>query len=1005
MSITLDQGRRVFALEIAGLEYRYHSINPPASTNLNANLTTGFPYTDIEAIVAVGAFNSEIDPSGGVAQYSALSIELSILKDGLSSDPGIVFGRVGKRSEGVNRANLEESITFDSLPQTINIDKDLTSITAPALMHIGSETFKVSAFTSASMTISERAIADTPYQSHVLSLQGTSVPIVEDKITIFRGRRCKLFVASQDSDGNVGDYSCIINGFIESSPYVENGDTVSLSVIPLTALLDTKLTDSKEGSTFLLQNYHYYSNINSNVFEYGSAWNRRFAFKIWDVTVQSPTVSRCQITNGISLADVFDKDLPNGTEDNVTMFHPRFPLLQHEDAVLYPIAYGFSSNVQYIDVDHSIPGSAQYPQLAAIVAGDGRWRIKPRGEIKRYQLGSNEVKRWPDVINEILDSDGPSSHTGIDGANHLIRINNQFLIASSLADQRPGHEGQVHLWYSSMWPVTSPKYDYAYWPSEEIEIRGRLSNERRVFYPLDYWMDGSKPNYAGESSLVKVVELPEGKTTSTSIPVKIAKAYKQANERFILVEDSLGLPSSFTAGVTFGIEVETFDYYEERQKVLTFEATHQSQVTFDSVNVGYLIHLSSNRENALNGHFGDWGSEERTVVKRGLLSFYVTPGEFMLKLLQSGGGGNNGSYDDLGVGLSIHQDNIDVDSFLRNGSATVAALQRGFSVDDFDPRDFFDSLLRMLGCILIMKRSSAGIPKITLQPIGTETEDLVSQIISAGDFLADPPPTWSIYEDIVTQVAVEYNWNNDNNEFLNTIIFNNQEAINRYGGEKSKISIELYGVQTEDIGEGTGDPYNYFLPVASRIFNIMSNPMRLWTGSIGTGKSIFLEVGSYVKVTSPHLKSFDDSYGVTNEIGMVRSISQELMSEGCDLEIIKTGIVVVNWNSTMKVTASPTTTTLTVSTNTFSDDDTAFFAAGDVVDFLPFGDEDNAITGLTIQSIAGSTVTFTAAHGVSTLGTLEPTVYTSASADHKQDAYLASAAGVLGSSDDAQEYA
>ena len=44
-------------------------------------------------------------------------------------------------------------------------------------------------------------------------------------------------------------------------------------------------------------------------------------------------------------------------------------------------------------------------------------------------------------------------------------------------------------------------------------------------------------------------------------------------------------------------------------------------------------------------------------------------------------------------------------------------------------------------------------------------------------------------------------------------------------------------------------------------------------------------------------------------------------------------------------------------------------------------------------------------HGVSTLGTLEPTAYTSASADHKQDAYLASAAGVLGSSDKAQEYA
>ena len=64
-----------------------------------------------------------------------------------------------------------------------------------------------------------------------------------------------------------------------------------------------------------------------------------------------------------------------------------------------------------------------------------------------------------------------------------------------------------------------------------------------------------------------------------------------------------------------------------------------------------------------------------------------------------------------------------------------------------------------------------------------------------------------------------------------------------------------------------------------------------------------------------------------------------------------------------------------------------------------------AITGLTIQSIVGAVVTFTAAHGVSTLGTLEPTIYTSASADHKQDAYLASAGGVLGSSDKAKDYA
>ena len=106
----------------------------------------------------------------------------------------------------------------------------------------------------------------------------------------------------------------------------------------------------------------------------------------------------------------------------------------------------------------------------------------------------------------------------------------------------------------------------------------------------------------------------------------------------------------------------------------------------------------------------------------------------------------------------------------------------------------------------------------------------------------------------------------------------------------------------------------------------------------------------------------------------------------------------------MKVTFINSATEITVSTNTYSDDDTAFFKAGDVVDFLPFGAEDVSTTGLTIQSIIGSTVTFTAAHGIPTLGTIEPTSYSSASADHKQDAYLATAAGVLGTSDDAQEY-
>ena len=118
MSITRDEGRRVFALEIAGLKYRYHSVNPPSSSNLDSNMITGISYDDSQAIVSLGSFNSSIDPIGGVAEYGAVSIELSILKNNLESDPGVVFGRIGKRSDNITRANLETDITFDAVSYT-----------------------------------------------------------------------------------------------------------------------------------------------------------------------------------------------------------------------------------------------------------------------------------------------------------------------------------------------------------------------------------------------------------------------------------------------------------------------------------------------------------------------------------------------------------------------------------------------------------------------------------------------------------------------------------------------------------------------------------------------------------------------------------------------------------------------------------------------------------------------------------------------------------------------
>ena len=78
MSITDDRAQRVFVLEVAGLTTRYtsHPIDPSAS-NMDSEVADGINYVNRASIIDVGAFAGSIDPSGGIAQYSSLSVTLA----------------------------------------------------------------------------------------------------------------------------------------------------------------------------------------------------------------------------------------------------------------------------------------------------------------------------------------------------------------------------------------------------------------------------------------------------------------------------------------------------------------------------------------------------------------------------------------------------------------------------------------------------------------------------------------------------------------------------------------------------------------------------------------------------------------------------------------------------------------------------------------------------------------------------------------------------------------
>jgi len=1005
MSYTSDLGRRVFALEVGGLIYRYHS--GAGTDGLLGIIATGIDYVDVEGIISVGAFGASIDLSGGVGQYEPISITLGIDRRAGTSDAGVVFGRCGARSASTS-ARITANV--DRADGSIEVDTDLTGLSYPRLMHIGAETVRVASATATTLTVTAgRGAGNTPLQNHSIDLEGTSVPEVTTEITTFRGRRAKLYMAHQYPNGTLSSWAVVCNGFIESTPAIEQGDTISLSLVPMVALIDQVSADKGLNQTRLLDGYHYYGDTAGNTIEYAMSLDigDHITFNIdTSATQTANTLTFFKTSN--TLTEDFDESLPDGLDANGEVYtsapHPRYPRIKAFAATCYPTAITETTanglDIYECALDSSITGSGTTAQLQRAFYA----RVSSPLEIKRHELSG--VQRFPDVINTTLIDDGPSSTQGADGGVLAWRLNAQNqIVASKLSDS--DQPARLMLWTRRQALRALLGDELAlYWDDNDLP-QGPAENHQRLWYPLDIGADDQPPIEDTSRGIVLDVRVSASQPNSAHQLRDVASAYYQYREDRILVEDSLGLPTIAGADL-FDVVVMFYDRASQSMREQVFKATHQSVATYDGSNVGYFIHLNRNYLH-LNQSFGDWSDAERALITRGGRFEGERPGTAILKLLMSGGGQgyNSSDYDVFAVGCNLDPDHIDIDSFLSVDSASTFTVSGQFLGVGADVREIINNLLQLIGAVMVMRRNAQGQSLITLVPIGAERPADASEIIDAGDWLADPAPHWDSYDDIVSQIKYLYDYDPIEDEYRSEAIFNNQEAITRYGGESSQITLSLPGISSEQFGRGAGDVYSEFLPTSQRIFNLLSNPLRVWRGSIGTGKSALLDLGSYIQCSSPHLRGYGDSYGVTDGVGMIRTIRQELMGEGCDLEIITTGLSPVAWNSSAQVETITSATEIEVSANDYSsasDGDISFFAVGDVVDYVPTGDQDNAITALTISNISANIITFSSAHGiVDAEGTIEPTTYANASATHRADAYLANSSDEINTTVDAQE--
>jgi hypothetical protein len=867
-----DQGSRVFGLQIEGLTTRFYFRKSPFVVDSIGEPPNQIQYTDLDCLESISDYSAELQPSGGIATYSPMTINLVMDRmRGSSNDPNVLFGRL-LRSSSVWRGQLVSEISRDDDNPIITVDSN-PNLTYPHLIHIGAESFLITQQTQVGSNYELTCDQRIGFrQGHDIRLQGTDTPTVTSQIVNWRGRQASIYCASVDSNGIISDNQVIFHGMIERSPDITDLTLISISIIPISAIIDTKLSGPRS-STSLVHGFHYF--------------NRNARYK-----------------------------LNNIQKDSLLGFVSGSNPIEFNQ--------GIASTNEIMDVINSVP----------IGVEPGEWSIKFQGGsysllLKPANTGTSLDQVFTDDIDLVKIEQDSWSFLDLDfryTADEPLCINYGINFSSSTAPMRTRKDPR----------------DYQF----------DLDQDQNL-----YFYRYSQLNYV-------------------EYPIKgIALGWYERGEKYILVKDSLGLPT-VDNGSTYPIQILLGDK--------PFKAIAKTQTAIDQ---GYLIELDlDNRLNRELPSFGDFiDSEDKIEISRGLLIENKPAGQVILELLESGGGASiNGAYDVHLVGCNIKSQYINEDSFLSyESSSMIRNWQFNLEIGDISARDIIESMLKIMGCAIVMDRSTF-FPRLKLVSIGSESNEDQPLIID-NDMLVDPSPYWSNYEDIITQFKFIYDLQN---EKPTERIINNYAAINQLAGETASEEYKLYGLTSQIVGSSTaGDFLQYFRPTYARLFSLYGQAIRQWFFSITTGKGLTLDVGSSLRVTSNFLKGYDDSYGVNEAIGMVTSIKLSLFNEGCDLKINHYGFNTPTWNASAKIDSVINTSTVEIVSDQHSNQDIIYFKAGDIVSIFTPGANDTKRTR-TISSISANQITFTSSHSSSAGDIIQPTTFLNAPSHHTKRAYI-----------------
>ena len=993
--------RWALSFTVSGLPIRYNNIVSPPSTTVHR---TGRQYVDRLMLKDVSGVSDSYNIEGGVAEHAAHTITLATGGRFAADeyDPGVVFGRLTNRSAQYS-ARVVSDMTQSSVTQ-IEVDVDNTGLSMPRLIHIDGESIWVtgaSVVTPGSVwrfTGAVRGAARSPQQPHTVDETFQDFPEVTTEVVHWRTRWATVYAAPIRDDGTVGDWVELIHGFIDTTPRVDvGGNTVTIQLAPMTALLDNELAPPQGATTTtrLLRGYHEFHWPEASTVEH-MQYIPRGALSFSG-------------GNAVSVAGLIPHVGANNEPWNnahdftlVTNNHPRKGTLDAGGVAGEQSISGVLAATDYIALD--MPAGVAVNQVYSVLEKELYQK-----DLATALPGSSSVLQWPDetfgLINAAATGWTDTTVVGATGSWLSVKLDpsrSKIACAKNFTGFTPD------VWFSFQ-PDPSSYFDGI---DEPLNWRTTPSRESallkdRLTYPLKFT---EAPQ--GENGRIDV-PVP-GNTRD--IPIVYPDAFYQAGERYILTEEDLDIPAAGVLNLRLKYRPVSVSGTAGDEKAVQFRAISSTAVSHGGSTVGYRLEIHPDDVDIVPS-FGEWPGADSPELNAVATWTGASSASVMVQLLtSSGGNGINGPEDVLPFGAELPgsvtptysawgaAEFVDINSFFNYpGPASVEDWTLFYEGGE-TIRDVIDSIARATSTLVTMQRRSDNTCRLRRVPVSASGDYESVGAIEQGDWLANSTPRYDSDDRVISRHVYKIN-HNEFGEAQTPVVIIDERAL-RTHREAKTYELDIRGLKLEDSG---GDaPLLALRPLYSRISRILGDERRTWHGEVPTADAVLMQLGGVYTVTSRHLKGYDDDLGITAKTGRLKSLAFNFTTEGAQLEFVHLDQNATGWNAALQVTSVLSPTIVLVADNAFSGEnnpssgdlqsDVDFFAEGDTVRAVPTANHD-AATVVVIDQINVNTpgvdweVEFTGAHGLvaPALGTIEPAIYASAPDNHKELAYLADA--------------